>query len=66
MGKCVFLHWCFSFDLQSCLILGDTSNVLHSSVQKELCTLWSLALAKKSCNNIKNSRAQVFRLCYFL
>ena len=27
---------------------------------------WSLALAKKSCNNINNSRAQVSRLCYFL
>ena len=24
-----------------------------------LCTLWCLALAKKSCNNINNSRAQV-------
>ena len=34
--------------------------------QKFLCTLWSLALAKKSCNNINNSRAQVSRLCYFL
>ena len=31
-----------------------------------MCTLWSLALAKKSCNNINNSRAQVSRLCYFL
>ena len=27
--------------------------------------LWSLALAKKSCNNINNSRAQVSRLSYF-
>ena len=30
-----------------------------------LCTPWSLALAKKSCNNMNNSRAQVSRLCYF-
>ena len=29
-------------------------------------TLWSLALAEKSCKNIKNRRAQVSRLCYFL
>ena len=34
--------------------------------QKFLCNLWSLALVKKSCNNINNRRAQVFRLCYFL
>ena len=27
-----------------------------------LCNLWSLALAKKSFNNINNSRAQVSRL----
>ena len=31
-----------------------------------MCTLRSLVLAKKSCNNISNSRAQVSRLCYFL
>ena len=31
-----------------------------------MCTLWSLKLAKKSCNNINNSCAQVSRLCYFL
>ena len=31
-----------------------------------MCTLWSLELAKKSCNSINNSRAQVSRLCYFL
>ena len=30
-----------------------------------LCTLWSLALAKMSCNNIKNSHMQLSRLCYF-
>ena len=48
------------------LILGGTNNVLHSSVKKILCTLWSLALAKKSCNNINNSRVQVSILCYFL
>ena len=29
-------------------------------------TLWSLALVKKSCNSINNSRAQVTRLCYSL
>ena len=29
-----------------------------------MCTLWSLALAKKSCNNINNSRTQVSRLCW--
>ena len=34
--------------------------------QKFLCTLWSLALAKKSSNNINNSRGQVSRLCNFL
>ena len=34
--------------------------------QKFLCTLSGLVLAKKSCNNINNSRVQVFRLCYFL
>ena len=33
---------------------------------KKLCSLRSLALAKKSCININNSRAQVSRLCYFL
>ena len=31
-----------------------------------MCTLWSLILVKKSCNNINNSRAQVSRLCYSL
>ena len=30
-----------------------------------MCTLWSLALSKKSCNNINNSCVQVSRLCYF-
>ena len=34
--------------------------------QKFLCTLWSLALAKKSCNNINNSRAQVSRPDYVI
>ena len=29
-------------------------------------TLWSLALAEKSCKNIKNRRAQASRLYYFL
>ena len=48
------------------LILGGTNNVLHTSVKYFLCTLWSLALAKKSCNNINNSRSQVSRLFYFL
>ena len=47
------------------MILDDTNNVLHFSVTKFLCTLWSLALAKKSSNNINNNRAQVSRLCYF-
>ena len=64
MDNSIFLHWWFSFDLWYCLILGDTNNVLHSSVKKYVCTLRSLA--KKSCNNINNSRAQVSRLCYFL
>ena len=45
------------------MTLGDTNSILHSSVKNFLCTLWSLALAKKSCNNINNSRAQVTRLC---
>ena len=31
-----------------------------------MCNLWSLALAKRSCNKINNSRAQVSWLCYFL
>ena len=47
------------------MILDDTNNVLHFSVTKFLCNLWSLALAKKSFNNINNNRAQVSRLCYF-
>ena len=47
------------------MILDDTNNVPHFSVTKFLCTLWSLALAKKSSNNINNNRAQVSRLCYF-
>ena len=34
--------------------------------KKKLCPLWSLALVKKSCNNIDNSRRQVSRLCHFL
>ena len=34
--------------------------------KKKLCTLWSLVLAKKCCNDINNSRAQVSRLCYLL
>ena len=66
MDKSIFLYWWFSFDLQYYLILSGTNNVLHTSVKKILCTLWSLALAKKSCNNINNSCAQVSRLCYFL
>ena len=48
------------------LILGGTNIVLHFSVTKILCALWNLVLAKKSCSNIKNSRAQLSRLCYFL
>ena len=28
--------------------------------------MWSLALSKKSCNNINNSTVQVSRLCYFV
>ena len=66
MDKSVFLYWWSSFDLQYYLILGGTNNVLHTSVKKNLRTLWSLALAKKSCNNINNGRAQVSRLFYFL
>ena len=34
--------------------------------KRNLCTLWSLALAKKSCNNINYSHVQVSRLRYFL
>ena len=66
MDKSVFLYWWFSFDLKYYLILGSTNNVLHSSVKENLCTLWSLALAKNSCNNINNSHAQVSKLCHFL
>ena len=66
MDKSVFLYWWFSFDLSHYLILGGTNNMLHTSVKKILCTLWSLALPKHSCNNINNSRSQVSRLGYFL
>ena len=59
MDESIFLYSWFSFDLQYHLILVGTNNVLHSSVKKILCTLWSLALAKKSCYKIINSRAQV-------
>ena len=31
-----------------------------------MCTLWNLALAKKSCNNINNSRAQVSTLLFLV
>ena len=62
MDKSIFLYWWFSFDLQYYLILVGTNNVLLNSVKKILCTLWSLALAKKSCTNINNSLAQVSRL----
>ena len=31
--KSIFLYWWFSFDLYYCLILGSTSNALHSSVK---------------------------------
>ena len=48
------------------LLLGDTNNLLRSLVKFFLSTLWSLALAKKSCNNINNIPSQVSRLCYFL
>ena len=63
MNKSVFLYWWFSFDLQYYLILDDTNNALHFSVTKNLGTLWSLALIKKSCKNINNSGAQVSGLC---
>ena len=66
MDKSVFLYWWFSFDLQYYLILGGTNKVLHTSVKKFLCALWSLALAKKFCSSINNSRTQVFGLRYFL
>ena len=40
--------------------MGGTNDVLHSSAKKikkkKLCTLWSLALAKKFCNNINKSK----------
>ena len=41
------------------MILGGTNNVLDTLVKKNLCTLWSLTLAKKPWNNINNSRVQV-------
>ena len=53
------LYWWFSFDL-CCLILGNT--LFGDKNFYALCGV----VAKKSCNNIKNSRAQVSRLCYFL
>ena len=49
MDESVFLYWWFSFDLLYYLVLGGTNNALQ---QKFLWSLWSLALAKKSCNNI--------------
>ena len=66
MDKRIFMYWWFSFDLQQYLILGDTNNVLHTSVKINVCALRSVALAKRPCNNINNGRAQVSRLCYFL
>ena len=48
------------------MILGGTNNELQASVKEFLCTLWSLALAKKSRNNINNTCAQISRLSYFL
>ena len=59
------MYWRFSFDLYY-LILGDTNNVLHSLVKKFLCTLWSLALVKKSCSNINNSYVEVPRLFFLV
>ena len=65
MDKSVFMYWWFSFDLQYYLILGGTNMVLHTSVKIFVCTMWSLALAKMSCNNINSSPVQLSRLCYF-
>ena len=66
MDESIFLYSWFSFDLQYHLILVGTNNVLHSSVKKILCTLWSLVLAKNSCNNISNSRRASFQTMLFL
>ena len=38
--------------------MGDTNNVLHSSVKKLLCPLWSLSLAEKSCKSRQQPRAK--------
>ena len=64
MDKSVLLYWWFSFDLQYYLILDGTNNVPHTLVKKILFTLWSLALAKTSCNNISNSRVHVISCDY--
>ena len=64
MDKSVFMYLWFFFDLYY-LTVDGTNIVLLSSVKFFVGTLWSLALARKSCNNIKNSRrAQVSRLLF--
>ena len=62
----LILAWYDSQTLCTYLIIGSTNIVLHFSVKKKKSPQWSLARAKKCCNNINNSRAQVSRLCYFL
>ena len=64
MNKTFSLYWWFSFDLYY-LILDGTDNILRSLVKTSLCTLWGLALAKKSYNSINNSCA-CFRTIFFL
>ena len=38
--------------------MGDTNNVLHSSVKNILCPLWNLSLAEKSCKSRQQPRAK--------
>ena len=65
-GKSVFLYWWFFFDQYCYLISGGKNTVLHTSVENFLCTLRSVALAKKSCNNIKFPHASFQTMLFFV
>ena len=66
MDKSVFFIG--GFPLNYNIIWFQVTQVMYYSFREQifLGTLWSLALARKSCNNINNSRPQVSRLYYFL
>ena len=62
MDKSVFMNWWFYFDLEHYLI-----QIMYCTLRKKnLCTLWSLTLAKKSCNSINNSQRASFQTMLFL